>query len=286
MARLFLICIGFALFLLGHTVAGVAAETLTVAATSYSINNYRAFMQGRTPLEITSFASPHATRAVVSMILMQKALKIGGMGDVAISFLEVPNSARERAEVKSGHAVIGGQDFWNFDFDDSVYMTDPIIQEGSFIKGIYVLPSNKNVLGITNMNDLRPYSAVILGGWRGDINTLESMKPREILLTYCFDNIFKFINLGRADFTLLEFSSAQDLTHTNSGTTLTPIPGIKVTIPGYRCLMISKKHPDGKRIYEAVNNGLKVLRKNGTITKAFTESGFLNEKVKGWKSIN
>lgn len=286
MARLFFICIGFALFLLGHTVAGFAAETLTVAATRYSINNYRAFMQGRTPSEITSFASAHATRAVVSMILMQKALKIGGMGDVTISFLEVPNSARERAEVKSGHAVIGGQDFWHFDFDDSVYMTDPVIQEGSFVKGIYALQSNKSILDLTDTKDFHRYSAVILGGWRGDINTLESMKPREIFLTYSFDNIFKFITLGRADFTLLEFSSAQDLTHTNSGTTLAPIPGIKIVIPGYRCLMVSKKHPDGKRIYEAVNKGLKVLRKNGTITKAFTESGFLNEKVKGWKTIN
>ncbi len=220
------------------------------------------------------------------MIMMLQALKIGGMGEVGITFVEAPNSARERAEVKSGHAVVGGQDYWSDDFDDSVFMSLPVVDEGQFVKGIYVLPTNKSILAVRDKQHLQPYSAVTLNGWRGDIATLKAMNLRDLVYTYNDENLFLFLKLGRADFTLLEFSSAPDLSVSHSGVTLVPIPRVKVTLPGSRCLMISKVHPDGRRVYEALARGLEVLRENGTFTRVFRESGFIPEQVKDWKTIN
>jgi len=213
-------------------------------------------------------------------------MKIGGLGEVTVSFVEVPNSARERAEVKSGIAVAGSQDYWSQDFDDSVFKSPPIVDEGQFVKGIYVLPANKSILAVRDMPHLQRYSAVTLHGWMRDISALKAMNLRDLLYTQSDENLFHFLKLGRADFTLLEFSSAPDLALSLAGVTLVPIPQVKVTIPGSRCLMISKKHPDGQRVYEALLKGLAVLRETGTILRVLTESGFSPERVKNWKSIN
>lgn len=290
MPKLILTTLSLIALLLGPPGPGCAMETITVAATRSMIDSYRDFLRGRSPYEITSFTSspstPHASRSIVVMIMMLQAMKIGGMGEVGISFVETPNSARERAEVKSGRAVVGGQDYWSYDFDDSVFMSPPIVDKGQFVKGIYVLPSNKGILAVRDKQHLQRYTAVILNGWAGDIALLRSLNLKDLLYTYNDENLFLFLKLGRADFTLLEFSSAPDLSVTQSGVTLVPVPRVKVTLPGSRCLMISKVHPDGRRVYEALAKGLEVLQENGTFTRVFRESGFIPEQVKDWKTIN
>lgn len=284
-AKLLHICLCLAVLLFSPTSVLRAGETITVAATRNAIDSYTAFMRGRLPDAITSFASPQATRFVVDMVLIQKALKIAGMGDVGILFVEVPNSARERAEIKSGRALMG-QDYWHYDFDDSVYMTEPVVPEGRFEKGIYVPVGSARALLPASIEKLRRCAAVILKAWRGDVAVLESMGIRNVEFTFTDENIYKFLAMGRADFTLLEFSSAPDFAVEAAGVRLVPVPGIKVVLPGRRCLMVSKKHPDGKRIFEALNTGLKVLRRNGTIDRAFEECGFIQERVRDWKVIN
>ncbi|KAF0233507.1 MAG: hypothetical protein FD177_1621 [Desulfovibrionaceae bacterium] len=264
----------------------LAKTTISVPVTVDIEKNYLAFMNNRTAVQVSSFNSPLASRIVVTLVLIQKALHLGGLGDVEFEFHVVPNSERERAEVKSGRVVLGSQDYWDYDFDDTVYMSEPVIPNGTFEKGLYTHPTNASMLSVRNRESLKDRSAVIGGTWKGDIAVLQSLNIREVHTVYEYRTIPKFLCLGRADFTLLEFSSNPDMAVSYYGETLIPVPGIKLVLPGNRCWMVSQKHPQGDQVFKALNIGLKRLQQDGTIKRAFNESGFFQKRVKGWRVIN
>ena len=66
---------------------------------------------------------------------------------------------------------------------------------------------------------------------------------------------------------------------------LTLVPGIKVSFPGTRHFMVSKKHPLGAKVYAALERGLVVLRERGVISMAYRECGFFNEEYAGWTDL-
>lgn len=277
-------CIVLALFSPSRLV--FAKTTITIPATGDLEKNYLAFLNNRAPEQISSFRSPYASRNVVSLVLIQKALRLGGFGDVEFDFHPVPNSERERAEVKKGHVVMGSQDYWEADFDDTVYRSEPVLMDGTFEKGLYTLPSNAAMLSVRDRESLNKRSVVIVGTWKGDLAVLRALEPNEIHVVYELPTVAKFLGLGRADFTLLEFSSKPDMSVSIFGVSLVPVPGIKVVLPGNRCWMVSRKHPQGEKVFTALNKGLRILQQDGTINRAFTESGFFHSRVKGWRVIN
>ena len=286
MFKLLGLCACFTLFLCSHHRPLLAKTIISVPATVHLEKNYLAFMDNRTPNQITSFSSPYASRNVVSLVLIQTALHLGGLTDVEFEFHLVPNSERERAEVKSGRVVVGSQDYWDYDFDDTVYRSDPVITDGTFEKGLYTHPANASMLSVRRREELKDRSAVIVGTWKGDIALLQSLEIKDVHAVYDFQTIAKFLDLGRADFTLLEFSSKPNMSVSISGQPLVPVPGIKVALPGNRCWMVSKKHPQGEQVYKALSIGMKKLQQDGTIKRALTESGFLQKRVAGWRVIN
>jgi len=181
---------------------------------------------------------------------------------------------------------LGSQDFWDYDFDDTVYRSDPVIADGTFEKGLYTYPTNASMLSVRRREELKDRSAVIMGTWKGDIAVLRALEPKEIHEVYEIQTVPKFLELGRADYTLLEFSSNPNMSVSVFGQTLVPVPGIKVALPGNRCWMVSRKHPQGEQVFKALSIGLKLLQKEGTIKRAFTECGFFQSRVKGWRVIN
>ena len=284
--RFLALCVWLTLSLCARPEPVLAKTTISVAASTRLMHDYAAFMNNRTPDQVTSFTSPHAARNVVSLVLIQKALLLGGMGVVDFEFHTIPNSERERTEVKSGRVVIGSQDYWEYDFDDTVYMSEPVIADGTFEKGIYTLPSNASMLPVRDRDALKRHSAVIVGTWKGDMAVLRSLKVKDVHTVYEFQAVPKFLSLGRADYTLLEFSSNPDMSVSVFGQTLVPVPGIKVALPGNRCWMVSKKHPQGEQVFKALGIGLKRLQQEGTIRRALTESGFFQKRTKDWRVIN
>jgi len=286
MLRFICLCVCFTLFLCSYHRPLLAKTIISVPATVNLEMNYLAFMDNRTPGQVASFSSPYASRNVVSLVLIQKALLLGGLDDVEFEFHIVPNSERERAEVKSGRVVVGSQDYWDYDFDDTVYKSDPIITDGTFEKGLYTYPTNVSMLSVRHVEELKNRSAVIVGTWKGDITLLRSLEIKDVHAVYELQAIARFLSLGRADFTLMEFSSRPDMSVSISGLPLVPVPGIKVVLPGNRCWMVSKKHPLGDQVFKALGIGLKRLQQEGTIRRALTESGFFQKRTKGWRVIN
>jgi hypothetical protein len=100
------------------------------------------------------------------------------------------------------------------------------------------------------------------------------------------ESMFRAVDANLADSVMLEFSSLKDLSHTVLGIKLVPIPGIKVILDGNRRFIIPKAIPIANEIHSTLSNGMAVLRKNGTIDRAWRESGFINTHVQSWKILN
>ncbi|MGB2740538.1 MAG: hypothetical protein WBC60_08290 [Cognaticolwellia sp.] len=262
-----------------------AFDSETIIATNHSI--YDSFQKWTkvTPCEnISSFDSPYANRGTVELVLICQALNVAGY-KTKITLQQYPNYERALTQAKHGIVHIPAESLWEGDIDDEYfYKTSAIIQNGEFEKGIYTLASNTHVLAAKSLQDLQGLKAVMPKIWSVDWQTLQAMKvdtssaPNKI-------NMFKMIKAKRIDFTILEFSHAEDMSNQLAGIRLIPVPNIKIGLQGARYLVVSKKSPNAEALYNALNRGVTQLRETGVITKALTESGFINKRVKFWNKV-
>lgn len=278
-----------ALFFLifSFTIKSFAEEKLTISTYEYDLKKYQLFLaeKNTSPLEIRDFSSSHCSRAIVNLILLQQALQLGG-GKYTIELIATPNPSRAVNFVRTGTAVILGEDMWDSIFDESVYMSSEVIGTGKFEKVIVGRLNNSRLMQVKNINDLRELSVVTGHDWTIDIQTLEDMKIQYINKVPLYSLQFKMLAAGRVDFALFEASSIEDknkaeLQKFNLGV----VPGIKIGLAGSRHYMVSKKHPQGKQVFETLERGLKILREKGRIKKAMTDVGFYNEKISNWKKL-
>jgi hypothetical protein len=223
----------------------------------------------------------------VDFVLQLQALAAGGL-DFDYELHVVPNNERAKNEVVQGYADLSGETAWDSEIEawgDAVIATSAVIRGGEFEKGLYVLPANQAMLGITSLEGLRPFVAATVVSWATDMRALQSMHVRRIERVFKDEGLFPLLQQRRADFTLLEFASTPDLGVTRGGVRLVPVPGWKVSLPGSRSWIISSRSPHARQIATALEHGLQALRAEGRIERAYRESGFFNPKVSGWKRL-
>ncbi|SMF18425.1 hypothetical protein [Desulfovibrio gilichinskyi] len=262
----------------------IAKERISIAGNTSTEYNYQKLIEyrGGDPLSISDYSSPYSSRPAISLLLLRQALHLGGI-DADFVYISCPNPGRSLAEVKKGHAIVYSSDMWEQDFDDSVYKTSPIIRRGEFQKGIYVKKGSPLLTSTNVEDDLKNKIPLVEHTWTIDIALLKSFGFKDMQTAPKYDLLFKMINRNRADFTILEFPRTNDLTLQDKTGDLYPIPNAKIVLPYSRHFMVSKINPQGKRVYEALEKGLEILRKNGTIERALRQSGVINDKVKNWK---
>ncbi|NDV28657.1 hypothetical protein [Desulfovibrio sp. JC010] len=243
-------------------------KIISVAAVPGTEEEYRNFIdsKGGNPLAVNDFSSLHAHRWVLALTLMQQALYKGGM-DAKLCFITFPNSARCLAEVKSGRTPLLASDMWEINFDDSVYKTRAIIPKGFFEKGIYHTLPSPLPKSISTLSELQKYTPLIVSGWGTDIRVLKEMGFDNIIYAPHHLLFGKMLSRKRADFTLLEFSKEDDFNWEIDDHLLYPVKDVKVVFPYSRHLMVSKQHPDGADIFNALQKGLKILDEEGTLKK-------------------
>ena len=231
------------------------------------------------------------SRPDADIIIIAKALHLGGL-QAPLEFVPACNARRETEEVALGNTVMAGQQF-----DDSVrdhpgyakafYFSAPITRIGEFQKGFYCLDTNQRVLGIKSAEELNQKSKGAIGlHWENDARTLRSMGIDRIIRVPTFSSIIKMIGAGRADWIPLELSSSADLSMTLHGHRLIPIPGIKFSLIESRHFLVSRNHPDGERVFKALQKGLAELRKQGFIRDALTATGFFSDRTADWTVLN
>ena len=242
----------------------------------------------QTPVEqITRFDHPCANRPTVDFVLQLQALLAGGL-DFDYELRIVPNYERAKIEVVHGYVDLTAETVWDDEIathPDALLPTAPVIRDGEFEKGLYVLPTNARMLQVTSLEQLRAFVGATVVGWPTDVRSLEAMGLKGVEKAFKEEGLFQLLQRKRADFTLVEFAATADMSVTSDGIKLVPVPGCKVALSGGRSWIIAKKSLHAKAIAGALKRGLQSLRDEGRIERAFMESGFFHPKATRWKRL-
>ena len=84
----------------------------------------------------------------------------------------------------------------------------------------------------------------------------------------------RMVDIQWVDFILMPFNSTPDRSFTMNKVHLIPVKNIGVVLKDSRHFVISKSHPKGREAFIAINKGLKILRQQGAIVKAYQQAGF------------
>jgi len=248
--------------------------------------DYDLFLAGRNPLDIHDYSGVGSRRGVVEVVLIQQALALGGV-HYPIRFVVTSSHARIIKQVHSGKAVMTGNSTWHDLLNDSdlLYVSESIVDDGQSVAGLYTILENQKAISAKSLQDVRSLTAVSSKAWLVDWQTLNAMKISSLINTVKWSSMVKMVSRGRADFLLAPFHPSKDMSFSQEGIHLVPVPGIKVGLEGTRHFAVSKRHPKGKEVINALDIGIKLMKEQGVVYKAYSDAGFFNNKVKEWEQI-
>ncbi|HYT74895.1 MAG TPA: methyl-accepting chemotaxis protein, partial [Vicinamibacterales bacterium] len=260
-----------------------ATMHLRFAVTTLVADSFARWTNQRPVAEIDDFGSAHATRGTVDLVLQLQALLAAGL-DFDYELRVSDNIARTAHEVVQGYADLAAEALWNVNIESgSMIAASPLTGNGEFEKGLYTVPANDRMLQVRSLEELRSCVGVTVVSWKVDVRTLTSMGLRRMEQVFKAESLFSVLAQRRADFTLLEFASTPDMSVTNGGVKLVPVPGCKVALPGSRSWVVSRLSPHADVLADALERGLQILRREGRIERAFRECGFFHPRVVEWK---
>jgi hypothetical protein len=263
-------------------------NTVTAVVDEDIIADYQLFVGDRDPIDIDFYGGPGARRDVVEIVLLQQALHLGGF-NTKIVFRPERSYLRIIKLVADGQVPLSATLKWRDDikpYSDYLYKSSAVVKEGEFIAGIYTRPDNAKALAATSLDKIRELTAASNNHWKADVSTLKQLGIQRIYYSTYWGQIVRMVVAGRADITLAPFQSNPDMKVLFEGSELVPIPGIKVALPGSRHWAVSKKHPQGKEIFTALQKGISILEHRKIIQRAYEESGFFHQGVEHWKLLN
>ena len=244
--------------------------------------DYQKFVTDKDISSIDNFSGKNIRRDVVDMIIAQQALKLGGFSH---SFSYAPGKVnfRNTKMLQNGQLLISFDSYWQQDalpLADKVYISDPVIRNGEYIAGIYTSPKNTKTLAIKELSDLAELTAVSTPKWRTDWKTLQQLPIKSLTRDDSWLSMVRMVDIQWIDFILMPFNSTPDQSFVMNKVHLVPVKNIGVVLKDSRHFVISKKHPEGKEAYIAINKGLKILRQHGAIVKAYQQAGFFVDRNK------
>lgn len=230
------------------------------------------------------FYSDEWLRTSLEFVIVCRAIRLGGL-DATYTIRNYPNSARTRRELLNGNVAIMVDLPWGeFGKNESLYRSDAVLRIGDFEKGIYTRPDHTALLQVRTLEDLRKFKAVSNKTWVYDWDALERMKIETFTVPE-YGLMGRMVESGRVDFLVGEFPGESDLSQYINGVRFVPVPGVKVVLLGSRHVTVAKRAPHAKRIFDAVQAGLKIMRERGSIKKGYRTVGFFNPLVEDWKVL-
>ena len=226
-----------------------------------------------------------SSASLVMYSILHQSLAAGGL-DAKINVVPSPNSERSRMMVSNGNADVKSDWEFNIDADPNALKSAPILRRGDFEKGIYVRQGSVTRGYNEPISNVHHMSAVSIRTWRLDWEVLENLAPASLTSAATKQQMYALIDAGRADFTLLEFSSAPGMVRVLEGIKLYPMPGVKVILPASQHFMISRHLPNANKVVRAINAGISALHTNGFIHQCLVNSGIINEQVRDWRILN
>lgn len=242
----------------------------------------RAFVDGRCP-DVLEYPLEDS-QPLTEILILCEALELGGI-EPQFEFKNAPEYKRLLNSSGASFIVMPGFSIWGKDINkDLFYVSSPLLNVGEFNKGIYTVAANKNVLQAKNLAELRRYVVVSNSNWVHDKNEIDCMELKFINAQTPI-NMAHMIMARRADFTLFPFFRSEDLSGYVADIKLVPVPGMKVAINDSLHFVVSKHHPQGQKVYLALQKGLSILTANGTIHQAYLRLGFFNPDIQNWTTL-
>lgn len=226
-----------------------------------------------------------AKRGIISLIVLEQALHKAEF-PVKLKFVISPNVKRSHAMLRSGKAMLSMGVFEKDFTPKGTFKSSVLINQEEQIRGIFGLKSNKALMAVKTAEELTKFSAVTHSAWFSDRKTLESISPSKLELVGSFSNIFKLIAYRDVDFTLLGLNEGKASLHKLNEIELVPVPGLLVKLKDAYHFIISKKHPESKRLYSALEKGLEIMRKEGLLKRFFQSIGYSSATLENWQVIN
>ena len=246
--------------------------------------------QPTTTIKVTDLKGQRLTPAVIQILIIKQALHYGGL-TIDFEFVVAPNKKRAAALLTGGKVVISNFIGFLKSQPEAAHISSPVIESKALLKGIYGLATNTALMKVKSIDDLKLLKGVLVSSWLSDIATLKSHGLTQIELTPNYQTLFTRITYRDTDYTLLDFpywknSDNQPLVRHLNENKLYAVPNVAIAIEGSRHFFISKKHPDGERVYQALEKGLKIMKEQGTIKKYYQQINMFNNGLTGFKVLN
>ena len=245
------------------------------------------FLDGRNVQQVEHFNSPLARRDVVDFVLIQQAIALGGV-TLNVRFEPGNYDARNIRSVVSGILLVSLDSFWRSELDkvaNDIYISEPLIRRGEYFAGLYTAPDNHKALLVRSVEQLRKLSVISNSDWSADWHTLQQFDLPYLINEKSWSSQAKLVSRGWVDFMLAPFLPGNDFRFRGDGYEIMAVPGVKVLLDDSRHVAVSRKHPAGEQVFNALQRGLAIMRQQGRIQRAYEEAGFFNAHVKDWQIL-
>jgi len=247
-------------------------------------DDYFRFLNGRSVQDIHDFSTVGARRDVVDMVLVQQAIRLGGL-TLNFQFKRSDFSARSPKLFIRGEALVSFDSVWRNaarKFEQHVYISSPVIERGQYVAGLWTSPRNGKALAVRTLQDLQQLTAVSSKSYEADWRTLEGLKLKDIRDEYAWISMATLVSKGWIDVMLAPFPRQQPFVIKQEHVTLVAVDGVKVLLDDSRHFVVSKHHPYGAVTFAALQRGMAKLREQGVLNRAYAECGFYNSAVANW----
>ncbi len=265
-----------------------ADNSVVIAVNEDIIPDYRLFLRHREPQDVEQYSGLGARRDVIELVLLMQALHLGGFKS-PIELHAEQSYLRTLRDIAEGQSITSAGLAWKADIDimqDAYFTSRALIKDGEFVVGLYTTRTNQLALSQLSNAQITELNVITNSQWKSDVQTLKTLGFKHITYSPNWVNIARMIEANRADVTLAPFQSSVDMSIPVGDISLYPVPGVKVVIPGSRHWPISRKHPQGKAFFDALERGLAQLEAQGTIQRAYRECGFFNPESAQWRLLS
>jgi len=240
-------------------------------------DDYSRFLNGRKPIEVKDFSGAYIRRDVVDMIIAQQALSLGGFNK-SFRYHKGNANYRNTKLLEDGQLLLSFDSVWSVDakqLAEYVYISDPVIRNGEYFAGIFTSPNNKKALQLKQFADFKQLTAVSTPRWQTDWQTLSALPLKELLREDEWLGQVRTVSMQWVDFMMMPLMPSLNNRYSLENIELVAVPNVVLQLNDSRHFIISKKHPDGKAAFAAIQKGLQQLRNSSAIEKAYREAGFI-----------
>lgn len=251
---------------------------------------YDEFLAGRSVLDVKEFypSTKGSHIEIIEMVLLQQALHLGGEHREVVFNPKPSVNVIEFSDLIAGDSLILARSTWHedmLDYKGSLYISEPIVEFGEYEAGFYVTKRN---IALHDMpaERLNQLTVVANPRWKVDWRALNNTNINIVSFIGPWETMLEMVETEIVDAMLVNFSVSESLLLSFEGREYVPINELKLFLPDSRHFVVSKRHPDGKQVFTALNKGLRILKQRGILRKALIQSGFINKKVKDWETVN